>query len=107
MDMINKTKIELVNEINTLKAKVKELDLKCRKEKLNAYNWEVVAKTLRDKSKWAGGEIPKEEKVLEISVYKDKHIKVLIDNKEIKVKSIEFKASIDEIPTLKIEKYFI
>lgn len=100
-----KSKIELMNENNNLKTKLKDMEIELKKEKLNAINWETVAKSLLDNSKGVGGKFPKEEKIMEISIDKKGLITLTVNNEIRRVSSILFKASIDEIPTLITEEY--
>lgn len=101
------SKEELEREVNNLRIKLKDLEIKYKKEKLNAINWEVIAKTLVANTEGVGGETLKEEKVLEISVYKNHRIKLLVNNIERRCTNIEFKTSIDAIPMLKTEEVII
>ena len=100
-----KSKIELMNENNNLKTKLKDMEIELKKEKLNAINWETVAKSLLDNSKGVGGKFSKEEKIMEISIDKKGLITLTVNNEIRRVNSILFKASIDEIPTLITKEY--
>lgn len=100
-----KSKIELMNENNNLKTKLKDMEIELKKEKLNAINWETVAKSLLDNSKGVGGKLSKEEKIMEISIDKKGLITLTVNNEIRRVGSILFKANIDEIPTLITEEY--